>query len=262
MSDDELTYEDVIDVWEREKDSSQPCTLPNNFYKRLRDYIRDLEREIEDIGVPPKNKREKRTQKQYQRVKKISGLFFKERQKKIVLAAFHKSLGESVTVGDLTEEELELLDDMSKLLTEFKNEVFLGEYKRKTEETESPKESSFEEKKEPEDVDIEQEHLDEEGLEGEEIKEPEEPIEEESPELEESTQQKEETEEKENITEKEKIPQKSQSQEEVLVHITEDVPPFVDMDTTYDLKKEDVLTLREDIAEVLIEREKARKIKI
>ncbi len=47
---------------------------------------------------------------------------------------------------------------------------------------------------------------------------------------------------------------------EILIHVIEDMPAFVDLETTYDLKKEDVVTLREDIANVLISKGKARKV--
>ncbi len=267
MADDELTYEDVIDVWEREKDSKQPCSLPNNFYERLRRYIQDLEREIEEIDVPPKNKREKRTQKQYQRVKKIADLFFKERQKKIVLAAYHRSLDETVKTENLTEPELELLEDISKLIKELKNEIFLGEYKRSAEESHPEEEMEIEKGKESEDIDIQQEQIAEESFEEREVEKSdlsEQKSSEERAPSDKEKARKTEPEGEKAISEvgKGTVAEEVESQEEVLVHITEDVPPFVDMDTTYDLKKEDVLTLREDIAEVLIEREKARKIKI
>ncbi len=48
--------------------------------------------------------------------------------------------------------------------------------------------------------------------------------------------------------------------EEILVHVIDDVPTFVDMETTYTLKKEDVITLRADLAKVLISRELAREV--
>ncbi len=44
----------------------------------------------------------------------------------------------------------------------------------------------------------------------------------------------------------------------VLVHVLEDLPPFAGLDTTYSLKKEDVVTLPKTIAEILVSRGKAR----
>ncbi len=241
MADDDLGYDDVIDVWEREKDTTQPCALPENFYQRLRGYIQELEEKTKDIETPPKNKRERMVQKQYERVLKIADHFFKERQKKIVLAAYHRSLGEEVNTENLLDRELELLDDISSLLKELKDLMFYGEYKRKTK-----GEVKHEEEK-PEGTEKTEE--------GKATEEKESEVEKE----EETTS----TEAKKKPTEKGKgLEAEMKAHEEVLVYILEDIPPFVDMDSNYELSKEDVVTLQENIARVLIEREKARKVKL
>lgn len=49
---------------------------------------------------------------------------------------------------------------------------------------------------------------------------------------------------------------------EILIHMIDDVPAFVDMEATHDLRKEDVVTLKENIANVLISRGKARKVEL
>ncbi len=46
----------------------------------------------------------------------------------------------------------------------------------------------------------------------------------------------------------------------VLVHVLEDLPPFAGIDTTYRLRKEDVVTLPRTIAQILVDRGKARII--
>lgn len=46
----------------------------------------------------------------------------------------------------------------------------------------------------------------------------------------------------------------------VLVHVLEDLPPFAGIDTTYRLKKEDIVTLPKTIAQVLVDRGKARLV--
>ena len=48
----------------------------------------------------------------------------------------------------------------------------------------------------------------------------------------------------------------------VLVHVLEDLPPFAGIDTTYRLKKEDVVTLPKTIAEILVGRGKARIVQV
>ncbi len=48
----------------------------------------------------------------------------------------------------------------------------------------------------------------------------------------------------------------------VVVHVLEDLPPFAGLDTTYHLKKEDVVTLPKTIAEILVSRGKARLVQM
>ncbi len=48
----------------------------------------------------------------------------------------------------------------------------------------------------------------------------------------------------------------------VVVHVLEDLPPFAGLDTTYSLKKEDVVTLPRTIAEILVSRGKARIVQM
>ena len=48
----------------------------------------------------------------------------------------------------------------------------------------------------------------------------------------------------------------------VLVHVLEDLPPFAGIDTTYRLKKEDVVTLPKTVAQILVDRGKARIIQM
>ena len=47
---------------------------------------------------------------------------------------------------------------------------------------------------------------------------------------------------------------------EILIHVTDDVPSFVDQEVTHHLKREDVVTLKEELANVLISRGMARKV--
>lgn len=254
MTEDELNYDDIVDVWEREKDSAQPCALPKNFYERLRNYIQELKEQAEDIEMPPKDKREKRIQKQYERVKKIADHFFKERQKKVVLAAYHSSLGEKVNTENLIDRELELLEEISDLLTELKDLMFYGEYKPRTQGEVNPEEERVKEEGEDtsKESSSEEEEKQQEGEEGR-------GQEEQSPEVE-ATEDQESSPQKDS--EQNIVKQEANAHEELLVHIIEDVPPFVDVDNAYELRKEDVVTLQEDIAKVLIERGKARKVKL
>ena len=48
----------------------------------------------------------------------------------------------------------------------------------------------------------------------------------------------------------------------VVVHVLEDLPPFAGIDTTYRLKKEDVVTLPKTLAKILVDRGKARIVQM
>ena len=47
-----------------------------------------------------------------------------------------------------------------------------------------------------------------------------------------------------------------------VVHVLEDIPPFAGIDTTYRLRKEDVVTLPKTIAQILVDRGKARIVQM
>ncbi len=49
--------------------------------------------------------------------------------------------------------------------------------------------------------------------------------------------------------------------DQVLVRILEDMPPFVGLDVTYQLKKEDVVSLPEEVAQLLMDQGKAERIR-
>jgi len=48
----------------------------------------------------------------------------------------------------------------------------------------------------------------------------------------------------------------------LIVHVLEDIPPFAGIDQTYHLRKEDVITLPKTIAQILVDRGKARVVQI
>ncbi len=239
--DEDFNYDDLVNARDSEASSKQLCEIPDDFYDDLREYIQDLEERVSEIAFPH-NKKEKFLYKEYKQVKNLADDFFKKRQKKIVLAAYHHSLGESVNTGRMLEREKELYKDISNLLQELKEEVFFGGYKRKASKNEKIKEET----------EIEEDIIED---------EPKPEVSEEEPE--EVEQFKAQEEKSEEISEKKgSLKEDMDSYDEVLIHVIEDIPPFIDLETSYELKKEDVVTLREDIANVLIERGKARKIKL
>lgn len=239
MMDEDFNYDDLVNARDSEASSKQLCEIPNDFYDELREYIQDLEESVSEIAFPH-NKKEKLLYKEYKQVKKLADDFFKKRQKKIVLAAYHHSLGESVDTGRMLDREKELYKDISNLLQELKEEIFFGGYKRKASKSDNIEEKGVEEEIIENEPELRKKESEEEQI----------PVE------------IEKDESNEKSKEKDSLSDDMESYDEVLIHVTEDIPPFIDLETSYELKKEDVVTLREDIANVLIERGKARKIKL
>ena len=60
-------------------------------------------------------------------------------------------------------------------------------------------------------------------------------------------------------------PQKEPRQEgrkSATIYVTEDIPPFAGLEVTYKLMREDIVSLPEEVAEVLVKRGKARRIEV
>ena len=149
--DEDFNYDDLVNARDSEASSKRLCEIPDDFYDDLREYMQELEEQVSEIAFPH-NKKEKFLYKEYKQVKKLADDFFKKRQKKIVLAAYHHSLGESVNTGRMLDREKELYKDISNLLQELKEEIFFGGYKRK-----ASKSGEIKEKREIEEDKIENE---------------------------------------------------------------------------------------------------------
>jgi len=107
----DLTYQDIIDVWEREKEERLPIALPEKYYERLESYIEELQ-EVKNNLKDENTRRSRRITKQYERVQKIADLFFKERYQKIVLMAYHNFMVKPISTQTLTDEEIQLLEEL------------------------------------------------------------------------------------------------------------------------------------------------------
>lgn len=261
MPEDEFKISDLREALLHERNSKQLTDLLEGFYQRLREYLDELEEEVEEVGFPS-DSRSKALHREYSKAKNYAEDLFSRRSQKVALAAVHYVGGsKKVDTENMTSREEKLFYDLVDLLEEMEEELFFGGYKRevKPEEDElsgTVNEKSTQKSKEapPQktqntEASVNREKDDEEKEVWEESKEG----------VEEDGVQK-ETEESIQEVEFKGVAEKSPS--EILIHVIEKVPPFVDMDATYDLKKEDVVTLREDIADVLIKRGKARKIEL
>ncbi|MFO8109599.1 MAG: hypothetical protein R6U17_03620 [Thermoplasmata archaeon] len=234
MSHDEFQFQDLVDALEREKSSKTIIEVHNKFFKQMRKFISELESEVtknsQDI-----NTLDRIGLDQLLKAKKMAKDLINRRLKKIALAAVHQQMGvKKVDTSSMTERENELFNDIKDLLDETRGELRDGGYRiTKEEEGESAGQEAHDKKEERKRHRIE--------------------------EKEKIEVRRELEEKKQEEVKKVSIP-KAKKGEEILVYVTDDVPTFVDMETTYTLKKEDVVTLQADTAKVLISRGLAREV--
>ncbi|MGM0510278.1 MAG: hypothetical protein ACQESD_04025 [Thermoplasmatota archaeon] len=291
MADKEFQLNDLINALEHEKRSESLVKMDKHFFSELREYLDELEEDLKGQDFST-DRRAEILRREYSKAKKMAQNLFNTRVRKITLSAVHHSSGvDKVETEKMLDREMEFFKDTSMLITELKEEMFYGEYKRTPKESgeesvadelKDPKErlkdaTQTEPKKDPiEDVSgvEEEQHVEPAGSEQPEgvkigsVESVGSVDDEEFPD--EGADDADIEEELEGLSGEEVEDKKAEVGEgsedaqihEILVHITEDVPPFVDIHTSYELKKEDVVTLREDIANVLITRGKARKIKL
>ncbi|MFO7793301.1 MAG: hypothetical protein R6W73_10060 [Candidatus Saliniplasma sp.] len=259
MPEDEFKISDLREVLLRERNSKQLTEIPEGFYRRLREYLNELEDEIEEVGFPS-DSRSKALHREYSRAKNYAEDLFSRRSQKVALASVHHVAGsKKVNTSSMTTREEKLFYDIVALLEEMEEELFFGGYKRDVK---------------PEKEKVSDEEVEKPGKTPEKTREKETSVDEvtDEGEMEDKEKRKENKEKgkadvskpinESPIQEDDSIKDIDEIPSEILIHVIEKVPPFVDMDATYDLKKEDVVTLREDIANVLIKRGKARKIEL
>ncbi len=195
--------------------------------KLRRDFFKDVRGMKEQIKdsikeTDPWMERELK-KNEWMKIKSMLDFLVNRRLRKVALAAVHAAAGaKNVKTHNMTSKEKKLFEDMKELLSEARKEMIHGEYRREVPKKEEP---AVEEQASAEEIEMPPKEEHEEGLSA--------PTE------------------------------RDEKEGEVLIHITDDIPPFVDLDSrTYTLQKEDVVTLREDVASLLISRGKARKIEL
>lgn len=215
-----MNFERVTKVYREESGKKTLVSLEADFYDKLAAYAARLDEAANaEAQKNPNAPKALLLQDELRKVRKRRDQIFTYRERKLALLASSRASGAEVEVPSLTTQERVLFDSMVALLRKSRADAFGG----------SPFGS-----------------------------EPQAPV---------------------ASTEKEPVPAKAKTggmrvvraedtkrappvapslKDHVLVHVLEDLPPFAGIDTTYRLKKEDVVTLPKTIAEILVGRGKAR----
>jgi len=119
--DSDLSYQDIVNVWEREKEAKTPVDLPENFFEEATQYLAeskklvDQARDSSSLG----SKKRRRIEKRHPRAVKISELILKERAKKQVLAAYYSHEGMAIEKENFTERDEKVVTKIEDVLDEF-----------------------------------------------------------------------------------------------------------------------------------------------
>src|SRR6266581_6268150 len=221
---EEVNFERVTKVYREESGKKTLVALEADFYDKLASYIARLDESAnKEAQKDPNSPKALLLQDELRKVRKRRDQIFTYRERKLALLASSRASGADVEIPNLPAQERTLFESMVAVLRKARAESFGGS-PFGSEPATPPLEPTPPEKPAPS---------------------------KEAPRM--KVVRAEET---------RRAPTPPSLKDHVLVHVLEDLPPFAGIDTTYRLKKEDVITLPRTIAQILVDRGKARIIQV
>jgi len=224
---DEVNFERVTKVYREETGKKTLSNLEADFYDKLAAYLARLKEAAQrEAKADPNSPKTVMVQDELRKVRKKRDQIFTYRERKLALLASTKASGGEIEVMNLPTQERALFENMVVVLVRARAEAFGG--------------SPFGAEPGPG-----------EAAASKSARTP--PI-----------AGKEATESMKVVRSEEtkKARVAPSLKDHILVHVLEDLPPFAGLDTTYHLKKEDVVTLPKTIAQILVDRGKARIVQM
>ena len=232
MPDDELDYETISQLFQKERKVSRLTDISPEFYSEINKYIKDLETEYtKEFKKNPTSPTTLLLREEHLKILKLLKRIYEIRERKVVLSALNKVKGSAHEVKNITPQEKQLFRDIVEVLNRFRvpvlnltgqTEPAVMEVKETPGRTSEPPVEITEQKtpKNPEG----QPKQDDEPEKGEAVK-----------------------------TELGQIP------DSVIALVLEDISSFVGTDLrTYTLQREDVVSLPKDVASVLVKNNKIK----
>lgn len=221
---DEVNFERVTKLYREETGRKTLTALEADFYDKLAAYVKRLEESAHrEAQKDPNSPKALLLQDELRKVRKKRDQIFTYRERKLALLASSRASGSDVEVPTLPLHERALFENLVSLLKRSREEAFGG----------SPFSA--------------------------------EPAAPEAAARPASPQAKAAPEGMRTVSAaetKRPRPIAAGLKDHVVVHVLEDIPPFAGIDTTYRLKKEDVVTLPKTIAQILVDRGKARLVQV
>jgi DNA replication initiation complex subunit (GINS family) len=224
---EEVNFERVTKVYREESGKKTLVALEQDFYDTLAVYVKRVEEGANrEAQANPNSPKALMLQDELRKVLKRRDQIFTYRERKLALLASSKASGAEIEVMTLPRQDRALFDAMVTLLVKTRAEAFGG--------------SAFGSESGP--------------AEGAPAS---------TPTSAPAPERKAPAGMKVLSSEETKKPKVAPSlKDHVVVHVLEDLPPFAGLDTTYTLRKEDVVTLPKVIAEILVSRGKARIVQM
>ncbi len=224
---EEVNFERVTKVYREEGGKKTLVALEQDFYDKLATYVKRLEEGAnKEAQANPTSPKALMLQDELRKVLKRREQIFTYRERKLALLASSKASGAEIEVMTLPHQDRSLFDAMVALLVKTRADAFGG--------------SPFGSEPGPAETSAEPDAA--------------KPA---------AAEKKPAAGMKVLSSEETKKPKVAPSlKDHAIVHVLEDLPPFAGLDTTYHLKKEDVVTLPKTIAEILVSRGKARLVQM
>ena len=221
---EEVNFERVTKVYREESGKKTLVALEADFYDKLAGYIARLDESAnKEAQKNPNSAKALMLQDELRKVRKRRDQIFTYRERKLALLASSRSSGAEVEVPNLPAQERGLFESMVALLAKSRADAFGGSTVVTEVETPTPPSSAPKS---------------------------------------ESAKKEPERMKVVRAEDTKRVPVPPSLKDHVLVHVLEDLPPFAGIDTTYRLKKEDVVTLPRTIAQILVDRGKARIVTV
>jgi DNA replication initiation complex subunit (GINS family) len=223
---EEVNFERVTKVYREESGKKTLVSLEADFYDKLAAYMARLDQSANgETQKNPNSPKALLLQDELRKVRKRRDQIFTYRERKLALLASNRASGAEVEVPSLPAQERSLFDGMVDLLRKSRADAFGASTPAQPETSPPPAEGQAGS------VDA----------------------------------GKPQAAERMKVIRAENTKRTAvppSLKDHVLVHVLEDLPPFAGIDTTYRLKKEDVVTLPKTIAQILVDRGKARIVQI
>jgi DNA replication factor GINS len=237
---EELSYEDVMNVYREEQKRAGLTEVRRDFYPSLRKLTESLTRSYEkETALDPYSVKTRTLRKQLENLRENAPRIFEYRAGKVVQMAVRAMAGGKVDMSRLTDEERVMFDGVLRRTSECRGSV-LGQEVRK-DVASPPPSAPVPAGPIPKPVVVEEKKaiaVQEEGPQG--------AVEAETP----------AAPKQEKIEEAVDRPRSK----DVLLRILEDLPPFAGPEGVYRLRKEDVVSLPESIGRTLVKKGKAEEI--